>query len=60
MTRVPRGATLWGMKPPLDRRVNDRRDDSAARRKLQVLLVLAVLATAAGFWLIHASGVLRP
>ena len=43
----------------MERRVRDRGEDASARRKLQILLVLAVLVTAAGFWLIHASGVLR-
>ena len=43
----------------IERRVHDRGEDAGARRKLQRLLALAVLLTAAAFWWVHASGVLR-
>jgi len=43
----------------IERRVRDRGADAATKRRMWRLFILAALATAAVFWLIHATGVLR-
>jgi hypothetical protein len=43
----------------IERRLHDRGEDKSARRKLQVLVFLAVVLTAAAFWWVHVSGVLK-